>query len=420
MPKPSDNNIKNDADPNAITIQEARTRIQDKLHQCNEQETIACAKAYGRIVAHDVFTNLQVPPFRASAMDGYAVRASECGNPLTLSGESLAGHPGDNHIPALTAQRITTGARVPDDADAVVQQENVTLDNGSIVVNSLPGSGLNIRTPGSDTTSGSLLLSAGERISASQQALLASQGITQVAVWRKIRIAVFSTGDELVEPGATLRVGQINDANRALLLALLDDPASELTDLGIASDSLSAIQSIIDATHDADLVISSGGVSVGDADYVKAALEKNGSMDIWKIAMKPGRPLTFGFLDPEKAFFGLPGNPVSAAITCLLFVRPAIDFMCGTTSRNQPALELPLKGNLHKNPGRVEYQRARMARDEESSQWYVTTTGVQDSHVLQSLQRADCLIELAVDSTGAKDGDVVTVVPFTHYSRSIL
>ena len=411
--------VDNDADPTAISIDEAKKRILERLTPCSDDESVECAAAAGRVCAEDVLTTSDVPSFRASAMDGYAVRVSECSRPLQVHGQSLAGHPGEDRLPAGTAQRITTGARVPDDADAVVQHENATLESDNLLINFLPAPGLHIRQPGSDTSAGTKLIQLGDLIGPAEQALLASQGISRINIRRKLRIAVFSTGDELVEPGEERSTGQIYDANRALLLAMLNEPMLELIDLGIAADSHSALQSVINATDNADLVISSGGVSVGEADHVKAMLEKNGSMDLWKIAMKPGRPLTFGFLGKDKAFFGLPGNPVSAALTCLLFVRPAINYLCGTPTVEMPPMRLPLKGNLRKRPGRVEYQRARLLKDD-NGQWLVTTTGVQDSHVLQSLHNANCLIELPVHSAGASEGDVVTVYPFTHFSRSPL
>lgn len=407
----------NDADPDAITIDEATDRIFNSLIRCTDSVSIAASASLGRVVAHDVLSTMDVPPFRASAMDGYALRVDECNQPLALAGQSLAGHPGADIIPPQSTQRITTGARVPDDANAVVQQENVTVEGDRIIVNQQPGSGLHIREPGTDTAKGATLLTAGERIGAAECALLAAHGITQLSVVRKLVVAVFSTGDELVEPGGVRKKGQINDANRALLLAMLADDSIDLVDLGIAADSESALQSVVDASISADLVVSSGGVSVGDADYVKAVLTKNGSMNIWKIAMKPGRPLTFGFLGPQRGFFGLPGNPVSAALTCLLFVKPAIQHLLGMQQHKQPALSLPLKGTLKKNPGRVEYQRALMFQTDKG-EWAVTTTGVQDSHVLSSLHKADCLVELPIDSLGAEPGDIVRVYPFTHFSHS--
>ncbi|MFK7858887.1 MAG: gephyrin-like molybdotransferase Glp [Granulosicoccus sp.] len=409
----------NDADPNAITIEEARLRIYRELVPCVEHETIQCAASLGRVISADVVSDIDVPSFRASAMDGYAVRTSECHSPLTVSGESLAGHPGDDHMAVRSTQRITTGARVPDDADAVVQQENVSIDGGTITINHIPTSGMHVRDPGTDSSRGSTILRAGDRVGAAERALLAAHGITQINVLRKLRVAVFSTGDELVEPGMSRKPGQINDANRALLISMLNEASVELLDLGIAADTETDVQRVIDASDNADLVISSGGVSVGEADHVKAVLKKNGSLELWKIAMKPGRPLTFGFLSPSQAFFGLPGNPVSAALTCLLFVRPAVDYLCGSQPDDLPALEIRLRGSLKKNPGRVEYQRAILSQND-SNIWEVTTTGLQDSHVLTSLHKANCLIELPMASEGASDGELVRVFPFTHFAHGPL
>lgn len=409
----------NDADPNAISIEEARSRILSRISPGLNTETIPSNAALGRVLATDVVSAIDVPSFRASAMDGYAVRSSECDQPLRIAGQSLAGHPGSDHLPKLCAQRITTGARVPDDADAVVQQENVTRNGEKITINVAPRSGLHVRNPGTDSAQGVVLLDAGDRIGPAERALLAAHGVMHISAVEKLSIAIFSTGDELVEPGAHRRRGQINDANRALLLSMLDDPCVELIDLGIAADSESALQAVFNKASSADLIISSGGVSVGDADYVKQVLEQNGSMDIWKIAMKPGRPLSFGQLTSGASFFGLPGNPVSAAITCLLFVKPAIDHLLGVAPSDLPALSLPLQGSLKKNPGRVEYQRA-MIINLPDGQSAVTTTGVQDSHVLSSLHKANCLIELPLSSTGAANGEQVRVFPFTHFGRSPL
>lgn len=409
-----------DADPNAITIKEALSRIENRLPSINRHETIDCIAALGRVTATAVHSPISVPPFRASAMDGYALRVSEA-NAISLSikGRSFAGHPGPDSIQAGTCQRITTGARVPDDANAVVQQENVAISGSSIRVNKQPEAGLNIRLPGSDSQEGDLLIEAGTRIGAAQLALLMAHGISKISVHKQIHIAVFSTGDELVNPPQQLQTGQIYDANRALLISLLSNPAVHVSDLGICKDTESAIQEILEKASQADLVVSSGGVSVGEADHVRAVLEKSGRVDLWKIAMKPGRPLTFGFSKPSQAYFGLPGNPVSAALTALLFVKPTIRTLLGMRALEQPKLELPLTSNLSKLPGRVEYQRAILCKDEEG-RWQVSTTGLQDSHVLSSLNKANCLIELPVESQGAKIGDIVQVIPFTHFAEAQL
>lgn len=408
-----------DADPNAISIEEARARISNALPLMAENEYLSCDLAFGRITAEDVRSPISVPPFRASAMDGYAVRCVDTQANLALLGQSFAGHPGPDHLPAGTCQRITTGARVPDEADAVVQQENTQRIGDSITINKAPVLGLNIRLPGSDSQEGTLLIQAGSLLGASQLALLAAHGIQKLQVRRQLHIALFSTGDELVEPHMSLQSGQIYDANRALLKALFACPAVRITDLGICTDSAAEIELTLNRASDADLVISSGGVSVGDADHVREVLEQSGRVDIWKIAMKPGRPLTFGFSRANQAYFGLPGNPVSAALTGLLFVKPAIRTMLGMPALETPPMQLPLSGTISKLPGRVEFQRATMEKDAHG-QWQVVTTGLQDSHVLTSLHKANCLIELPLESSGANSGDIVHVIPFAHFSDGIL
>jgi molybdopterin molybdotransferase len=408
-----------DADPNAISIEEARARISNTLPLMATDEPIGCDSAYGRICSEDVHSPISVPPFRASAMDGYAVQCSETDSKLAILGHSFAGHPGPDSMPAGSCQRITTGARVPNDADAVVQQENTEKIGDYISINKIPTSGLNIRLPGSDSQAGTLLIKAGSLLGAAQLALLAAHGIENIQVRRKLHIALFSTGDELTEPHQALSEGQIYDANRPLLKAMLASPAIQITDLGICADTESAIESTLLAARGADLVISSGGVSVGDADHVRDVLERSGRVDIWKIAMKPGRPLTFGFSHANQAYFGLPGNPVSAALTGLLFVKPALRTMLGMSALENPPLQLSLSGIISKLPGRVEYQRAAMHKNEHG-QWQVVTTGLQDSHVLTSLHKANCLIELPLESSGAKTGDIVHVIPFSHFSDGIL
>lgn len=411
--------VVSEADSSALTIAQALECIQNGLPRMTETEYIDCSEALGRICAQAVISPMSVPSFRASAMDGYAVRVAECDKPLRLEGQSTAGHPGNDQLPIQTCQRITTGARVPDDADAVVQQENVARHEEIITISVAPHAGLNVRDPGTDSSEGELLISKGYRLGPAELALLAAHGICSLIVYRRLSIALLSTGDELRKPGNRLERGQIYDANRPLLLAMLGDPAVELVDLGICRDSEKALEQRLAAAYDADIIISSGGVSVGDADHVRSVLEKTGQVNLWKIAMKPGRPLTFGFSRPGQAYFGLPGNPVSAAITTLLFVKPAIRYMLDHDLPMAPPLQLTLNDALNKNPGRVEYQRAIMQKDSQGD-WTVSTTGLQDSHVLSSLHKANCLIELGIESTGAIRGELVSVYPFTHFSSPVI
>jgi len=236
-------------------------------------------------------------------------------------------------------------------------------------------------------------------------------------VVRKIKVAIFSTGDELVEAGEKIPAGCIVDANRALLSGLLCKPSIEILDLGIVKDSEDALQNAFADARKADVVISSGGVSVGDADFVRTVLEQHGTLQLWKIAMKPGRPLTFGKLSEQQPYFGLPGNPVSAAVTCVMFVIPAIRRMLDQPTSILPKMSAKLNSHISKLPGRIEYQRG-LLQLQDDGQWVVTTTGLQDSHVISSLHKANCFVELGVDSNGAKLGEDVTVVPFQLFGDS--
>jgi len=274
-----------------------------------------------------------------------------------------------------------------------VQQENVSIQDDIVSIDKLPVVGHHIRLPGSDSRKNSPLLTAGQYLGAAQIAVLVSHGIVQLSVLRKVRVAIFSTGDELVDAGNDIPPGCIVDANRALLSGLLNKPSIQIVDLGIVKDSENALQKAFSEASKADVIISSGGVSVGDADFVRTVLEQHGSLALWKIAMKPGRPLTFGQLTNRQPYFGLPGNPVSAAVSAVL------------------------NGKISKLAGRVEYQRG-LLQQHENGQWMVTTTGLQDSHVISSLHKANCFVELGIESIGAAAGDRVTVLPFQLFGES--
>ncbi len=406
-----------DADPNSISMEAARNIIFNAVPSISDAETIPVSSALGRISAQDLVSPINVPSFRASAMDGYALRHSEGNATLKIAGHSLAGHPCADQVNANECVRITTGARVPDFADTVVQQENVSVQDGLITIEKLPEVGHHIRLPGSDSSKNSPLITAGQYLGASQIAVLVSHGIVKLSVLRKVKVAIFSTGDELVEAGDDIPPGCIVDANRALLTGLLNRPSIDILDLGIVKDSEQALQTTFANTENADVVISSGGVSVGDADFVRTVLEQHGSLQLWKIAMKPGRPLTFGKLSEQQPYFGLPGNPVSAAVTCIMFVVPAIQYMLGQATAIQPKMTAILNSPVSKLAGRVEYQRGFL-HQQDNGQWEVTTTGLQDSHVISSLHKANCFVELGMDSVGASIGDEVSVLPFQLFGDS--
>jgi len=350
---PTDASCASDADPSALSMQQALTKILALCASCEPTEAINAMNAMHRVCAVDINADISVPPFRSSAMDGYAFKHAHGDQPLTIIGTSLAGHPFIGDIPNDACVRITTGACVPDSADTVVMQENTTASNNTLVINKLPVCGFNVRAVGSDHRAGDQLLSAGTQLNAPEIALLASHGIQKVTVRKPLTVAVISTGDELHEAGSALSPGGIYDSNRALLINMLQTPAIQCVDLGICKDSVESITTAFANANDADVVISTGGVSVGDADFVKDALAQTGELAMWKIAMKPGRPLTFGKLNTGALFFGLPGNPVSAAVTGLFFVKPALRRLLGLQEQELVTVEATVDSDLRKLPGRV-------------------------------------------------------------------
>lgn len=397
-----------DHDPNAIALDEARTRIVDALASVSGSERLPLGVARGRLLYRDLVAPMDVPPFRSSAMDGYAIRHADIGCPLRIVDRSLAGHPSGDTLEPGTCHRITTGARIADDADTVVQQENVSLLGDVATIDVPPTIGLHVREAGSDSRRGSILLEAATVLGAAALAMLAAHGVHEVDVRRRVRVGLLSTGDELREPDASLARGQIHDANRILLSALLESPDLDIVDLGIARDTQASLVEAIGRVAGLDAIVSTGGVSVGDADHVREVLGGAGRIDLWKIAMKPGRPLAFGFLTEGTAWFGLPGNPVSAAVTALLILRPALARLAGKSWIPPRPRSATLTTTLRKLPGRMEFQRG-VTETMSDGRFLVHTTGAQDSHVLRSLQLADCLIELPTESRGAAAGDEVAI-----------
>lgn len=406
--------VRSDADPNAMPLQAAIDTILAALGPVSGEETLRVGDAIGRVAKQAIRAAIDVPPFRASAMDGYAFRfddVSGAGTQLQISGRSLAGHPGADTIPAGTCQRITTGARVPDEADTVVQQEDVHLQSdGSIVINELPQRGEHVRHAGSDTPAKAILVDCDHLLNGADLAVCAAHGVSHLPVRRVLRVGVLSTGDELIESGEIRARGQIYDANRILLTSMLARPAVDVVDLGIVEDTPQALAERVSAASDLDAIVTTGGVSVGDADHVRDVLGSEGHIRLWKIAMKPGRPLAFGRLENGQAWFGLPGNPVSAAITAMKVLQPALARMAGHVYTPPPVLRARLSSPVRKRPGRVEFQRGVLDCGDGFNHT-VVSVGAQDSHRLQSLQRANCLIELPVDCAGVEAGELVRVIP---------
>ena len=379
-------------------------------------EVVPIRNALGRVTAGDVRAPVDVPPFANSAMDGYAVCSTDdvfrkAGQQsLPVAGTSLAGHPFNDPLPDDASIRIFTGAAMPARADAVIIQEEATAENGAVRLDTQPRSGQNVRSSGHDVRAGEIMFPGGRRLNAFDIAWLSACGHPCVEVLRRPRVAVFSTGDELIEPGNDLGPGQIFDSNRLVLELLMDSTQVETLDLGIiADDEPSIIAALESAAQQADLVLTSGGVSVGDADYVRTAIEKTGAIEFWKLKLKPGKPLAFGQTGGVP-FFGLPGNPVSTIVTFLLVVKPALDKLAGTPPKPIARFSARLGSDITHKPGRAEFQRGELIEDD--GVLTVTPTGDQSSNRLATFRDADCLIWIPVDAGDLTQGTQVDVLPF--------
>jgi len=404
-------------DPNALSVAQALARIGATIKPVAGTESVALRSALGRITARDIESPVNVPPYPNSAMDGYAVLSADLGaDPVSLAvaGTAWAGTPFNDTVRSGQCVRIMTGAKLPAGADTVVMQEDVVREGDRVRIGAGHQQGQNVRHIGEDISQGGVVLPAGRQIVPADLGLLASLGLGEVPVVRRLRVAFFSTGDELRSIGQMLQDGQIYDSNRYTLFGMLQRLGVELLDLGVVGDDRESIASALTQAADiADVVITSGGVSVGDADYVKELLASMGRVDFWKIAMKPGRPLAFGQLG-ESDFFGLPGNPVSVMATFYQLVQPSLRRMMGCTLDTPLTLRARCTTRLKKRPGRQDFQRGILSRNAEG-ELTVRTTGPQGSHVLSSMSQANCFIVLAADSGDVSEGTLVDVQPFLGF-----
>ena len=380
-------------------------------------EAIPIVTAANRIVARSVAAPIDVPPFAASAMDGYAVCAADpifrgdAPFALTVHGESRAGLPFVEAAPVDQAVRIFTGAVMPTRCDSVVIQEDVERIGDSIRLSVRPRAGANVRPPGHDVGRGAVLCDAGARLGPFDLAWLTACGLTTIDVRAKVRLALFSTGDELRNAGDSLAIGQIYDANRFVLQQLLRDAPVVVTDLGILPDDPDRIEATLrDAAAHHDAVLTSGGVSVGDADYVRTIVERLGRIEFWKIAIKPGKPFAYGRVG-DCHFFGLPGNPVSTIVTFLMLVKPILAQLAGGRADAPPTVPAVLAVDVAHDRGRVEYQRGAFTNVE--GRLVVEPTSDQSSNRIGSFRGANCLIEIPRDSGDLARGDAVAILPLT-------
>ena len=408
-----------DFDPSAVTVDQARSHIHETVVAVQDIETLGLHSSLGRVAATDIVSTFDVPNHTNSAMDGYAVNGLDLGESgareLEVIGASFAGAPFREAVSPGECVRIMTGAVMPVGADTVVTQERVVVDRQQVTI--YPGEKRysNVRYAGEDIKTGDVVIPSGKRIGASELGLLAATGQSQIPVFRKPRIAFFSNGDELKPVGAPLQPGEVHDSNRYTLHAMSSSLGVDQIDLGIVRDDLTAIrETIVEASKRADIVITTAGASVGDADYIRAVLTSLGAVRFWKVAIKPGRPLSFGKLGGS-LFFGLPGNPVSVMVTFQIFVAPAIRQISGEKYNVPMALRMRTTTDLRKRRGRVEYQRGIMSLDDHG-ETVVTSTGEQGSGILSSMSRANCFIVLPDDCDGVQAGEWVEVQPLGQSS----
>ena len=382
----------------------------DRARGVNETETVGISAALGRVLAAPQTSAITVPPLDNSAMDGYAVRLADVARPgvrLPVSQRIQAGTVGQP-LTAGTAARIFTGAPVPLGADAVLMQEDCIAEGESVAINKLPRPGENIRRAGEDIETGAQILAAGTRFNAAEMGLAASVDLAEAPVFKRLKVACFFTGDELVTPGAPLAPGQIYNSNRYTLTGLVYDLGCELIDLGIVPDTLEATEAALTrAAREADVIVTSGGVSVGEADYVKTAVEKLGQVEMWKVAMKPGKPVVYGQVG-QADFIGLPGNPVSAFVTFCLFVRPFLLKRMGVADVLYRAFAVQADFAWTRPGARREFLRARL-----QPSGRLALFPNQSSGVLTSCAWADGLVDLEVGET-VQPGGWVRFIPFSE------
>ncbi|HSC98503.1 MAG TPA: gephyrin-like molybdotransferase Glp, partial [Casimicrobiaceae bacterium] len=399
-----------DYDPDSLPVDRARTLIRQFLQPVTTVERVHIRAALDRVLAEAVRSPLDVPGHDNSAMDGWAVRFADLASTATTKlrriGESFAGKPFEGTLGAGETVRIFTGAVMPDGADTVVMQERATEtpDGVSIEAGAVTKAGQNRRFGGEDLKRGATVFEPGQPVRPAELGMLASLGINEVSVYRKLRVAFFSTGDELRSIGQPLAVGEIYDSNRYTLYGMLKRLNCEIVDMGVVPDVPDELErAFATAAASADVVITSGGVSVGEADFVRDLMSKLGEVLFWKIAMKPGRPLAYGRIG-NAHFFGLPGNPVSVMVTFYEFVRDALLTLQGQREiQPLPTFKVALSAPIKKVPGRTEFQRGILSADNRGG-WTVRTTGDQGSGILSSMSQANCFIVLPSETGNVAAG----------------
>jgi len=399
-----------------ISVADGQSRILTQVTTVTPPELIPVPKALGRILAEDLRAPFDVPPSDNSAVDGYAVASADIpaeGNAtLQVIADLPAGSVFEGALAPGQVIRIMTGAPMPVGADTVIPQELVERDGDRIRIPSI-AKGANVRLRGEDVAAGATVIAAGSALRPQELGLIASLGFPQVLVRQRPRVAILSTGDEVAEPGRPRKPGQIYDSNRFSLRGQVEAAGGGVTDLGIVPDLHDALKTrLLEASQTAEIVLTSGGVSVGIYDLVKDVLQEIGGIDFWQVAMQPGRPLAVGRIGPSH-FFGLPGNPVASVLTFLLFVRPALWKLAGRRELFPPQFTVVAVEPMRKKTGRREFKRGILRFGARG--WEVSTTGPQGSGILTSMVMANCLIIIEEERGDVKPGETVLVEPFEWF-----
>ena len=404
-----------DYDPNSIFIEDALKKIKKISKKINSYEYVNLLNSNNRIVYENIKSKIKVPNYDNSAMDGYAlnIKDTKNNNIFNIAGTSLAGIPFKGKIKKNECVKIMTGAVIPDDCNVVIMNEDTESNKKSIIITSKKIKiKQNIRFSGEDIKPNKVIIKKNHIINSSSMGLLASQGINKIKVFKNPVVSFFTSGDEVVAIDKKLPYGKVHDSNRYTLTGMLDKNNINVIDLGHANDNIKDIKNKFnEAIKKSDIVISTGGVSVGDADYIKEVVKTLGDINFWKVAVKPGRPLAFGKIK-DTIFFGLPGNPVSVMVTFLLFVLPSINMVSG---RNFEMLlkDAILQSDIRKRKGRAEFQRGLAQYD--NGKIYVKSVGEQGSGILSSMNKANCLIYLSVEQGSLKSNDSVKIIKFKDY-----
>ncbi|EOX4456703.1 bifunctional molybdopterin-guanine dinucleotide biosynthesis adaptor protein MobB/molybdopterin molybdotransferase MoeA [Vibrio antiquarius] len=398
--------------PAFLSVVQGQEKILSLVNTVSEIEACKIENAYGRVLAEHIVSPVNVPQYTNSAMDGYAIRSDDVDrDSYQIVAEVMAGHAYDKALEVGQAVKIMTGAPTPLNGDTVVMREQASQAGDNVTFNGANiKAGQNVRQAGEDLAIGSDVFTAGTRLASPEMGMIASLGFGEANVFRKLKVAVFSTGDEVQAPGTEQKANSIYDSNRFTIMGMLEKLGCEILDFGILEDNeLLMIEALENASAQADVVMTSGGVSVGDADYIKLALDKLGQIDFWRINMRPGRPLAFGQIN-NKPFFGLPGNPVAVMVSFINFVEPALRKMQGEQGWKPLKVNAIATENLRSRQGRTEFSRGIYELDD-SGRLTVRTTGKQGSGILRSMSEANCLIEISPAIDTVKAGESVTIIP---------